>query len=180
MHERRFNGGVDRLRTPERLALLEVEKVIELSSKNITTGRVLDAGTGTGIFAEAFANHGFEVACIDVSDEMLKTAAKYIPQAEFKNAAVERLPFENNSFDLTFMGLVLHEADDRLQALKEAKRVTRQRIAILEWPYEMGLQGPPPDHRIKPEVLKSLLKETGLIDYEIMNLKHLQLLLINL
>jgi methylase of polypeptide subunit release factors len=53
MHERRFRGDPARLRSPERLEQLEVERVVELSLEGITAGSVLDVGTGTGVFAEA-------------------------------------------------------------------------------------------------------------------------------
>jgi len=33
------------------------------------------------------------------------------------------MPFPDGAFDLVFMGLLLHEADDNLAALREAQRV---------------------------------------------------------
>ncbi len=178
MHERRFNGGIERLRSAERIALLEIDKVVSLSVNKISSGSVLDVGTGTGIFAEAFSKLGLDVSCIDVSDDMLEAAAKYLPNAILKKAPVEKIPFNDKAFDLTFLGLVFHEADDQLMALKEVKRVTKQRIAILEWPYKKSEQGPPLDHRIKPETLKSLFKEAGIDEYEVIDLQYLQLFLI--
>jgi hypothetical protein len=48
--ERRFHGEPGRLRSKERLALLEVDRVVSLSIEGLESGRILDAGTGTGIF----------------------------------------------------------------------------------------------------------------------------------
>jgi methylase of polypeptide subunit release factors len=54
-HYRRFHGDPKRLRSPQRVALLEVERVIALSMENLAVKSVLDLGTGTGVFAEAFS-----------------------------------------------------------------------------------------------------------------------------
>ena len=180
MHERRFNGGLDRLRSPERMALLEVNRAVSISIKDITVGKVLDIGTGTGIFAEAFSNLGCDVTGIDVSEEMLTAASNFVPSGKFNKAPAENIPFDDKSFDLTFFGLVLHETDDLLKALLEAKRVTKQRIAILEWPYVKGEQGPPLEHRIKPEIFESLIKDAGFQEYKKNNLQNLELILLKI
>ncbi len=57
-HDRRFQGQADRLRTPDRLVRMEVPRVAALSIDGITVESVLDIGTGTGAFAEAFAAQG--------------------------------------------------------------------------------------------------------------------------
>ncbi|HTZ51502.1 MAG TPA: hypothetical protein VMF68_07580, partial [Spirochaetia bacterium] len=54
-HGHRFHGGVERLRAPERLALMEVPRVVALSLDGGGFASVLDVGTGAGVFAEAFA-----------------------------------------------------------------------------------------------------------------------------
>ena len=55
MHERRFTGDVERLRAPERIARLEVDRVVNLCLEGTRVDNVLDVGTGSGIFAEAFS-----------------------------------------------------------------------------------------------------------------------------
>jgi ubiquinone/menaquinone biosynthesis C-methylase UbiE len=166
MHERRFSGGVDRLRAPERIALLKVKKTVELSLENINAGSMLDVGTGSGLFAGEFAQRGLNIAGIDVSDEMIESARKYVPSGNFKKAPAEELPFPDSSFDLVFMGVVLHEADDLGKALSEAHRVAKKRVAVLEWPYSDGNFGPPLGHRIQPETLDILVKNAGFKGYE--------------
>jgi 2-polyprenyl-3-methyl-5-hydroxy-6-metoxy-1,4-benzoquinol methylase len=66
-NERRFRGEPDSLRSDERLALLEIDRVITLSIEGLGLERVLDVGTGTGVFAEAFAAKGLEVVGIDAN-----------------------------------------------------------------------------------------------------------------
>lgn len=136
MHERRFHGDVARLRSTERLAWLEVDRVVELSLQGATLRRVLDAGTGSGIFAEAFVEDGLEAEGLDANPEMLAAARDLVTNARFQEGTAESLPYPDAAFDLVFMGLIFHETDDRPKTMQEAARVARQRVAILEWKYE--------------------------------------------
>jgi len=172
-HERRFQGQADRLRTPERIALLEVPRVVALSGESLTLKNALDVGTGTGIFAEAFATLGIEVTGIDVNTDLLALARQHVPMAHFEEAPAEKIPFGDQSFDLVFLGHVLHETDNPLGALQEARRVARQRVTILEWPYQQEEKGPPLEHRLKPEVVSDLATEAGFQRVETIHLEHM-------
>ncbi len=59
------------------------------------------------------------------------------------------------------MGLVLHETDDAAQALAEARRVARLRVAVLEWPYRDDEMGPPLAHRLSAEAVPTLRARPG-------------------
>ncbi len=48
MHEKRFEGDMERLRNPERLARLEVDRVVALCLEGTIIKNMLDVGTGTG------------------------------------------------------------------------------------------------------------------------------------
>ncbi|NDJ86942.1 MAG: class I SAM-dependent methyltransferase, partial [Chloroflexi bacterium] len=150
MTERRFAGKIESLHAPERIALLEIERVVDHCLEGITGGSTLDVGTGGGLFAKAFAQRGAQVAGVDISPEMLAAARSFLPEGDFRQAPAEALPFADDSFDLVFMGHVFHEVDDYVKALKEARRVSFNRIAILEWPYREHKHGPPLDHRLQP------------------------------
>ncbi len=172
-HDRRFQGQADRLRAPDRLARMAVPRVAALSMEGITVASVLDIGTGTGVFAEAFAAQGLAVTGIDVNAELLEVARQTVPTAQFKQAPVEQIPFADQSFDLAFLGHVLHEADDPVAALKEARRVARLRVAILEWPYRQEEKGPPLEHRLKPEFVTDLAGHAGFHYVETIHLEHM-------
>ncbi len=174
-HERRFQGEPDRLRAPDRIARMEVPRVAALSTEGITVESVLDIGTGTGVFAEAFAALGIAVTGIDVNADLLTVARQSVPAAQFKQAPVEKIPFAARSFDLAFLGHVLHEADDPLAALKEAHRVARRRVAILEWPYRQEEKGPPLEHRLRPEIVVDLALQAGFQHVETIHLEHMDL-----
>lgn len=173
--QKRYHGGAGRLSAPERLALLDLDAVVRLSLEGATIRSVLDAGTGTGIFAAAFASRGLRVAGLDVNAELLELARAAVPGAEFRAGVVEDLPYEERSFDLVFLGHVLHEADDPLAALREARRVAAARVAVLEWPYRSQEHGPPLAHRLRPERIRQLAEMAGYASVQRLETEHMDL-----
>jgi ubiquinone/menaquinone biosynthesis C-methylase UbiE len=175
MHEKLYDGGVERLRAPERVARLEVERVISLCLEGADLNRVLDVGVGSGLFAEGFVQHGLEVAGVDINPEMIAAAKQFVPRGDFRESTAEVLPYPDDSFDLVFFGLLLHESDEPLKVLQEARRVSRQRICILEWPYQEGEYGPPLAHRLNPIEVTDLVRQAGLAHLESISLTYLVL-----
>ena len=172
MHEKRFEGDINRLRSPERVERLEVERVVGLCLENGQAKNMLDVGVGTALFAEAFARHGLQVAGVDANPEMLPAAAQYVPAGDFRQATAEALPWPDGSFDLVFLGVVLHEADDTLKAIKDARRVARQRVCILEWPYRDGVFGPPLADRLNPDTLADMFQKAGFRKWKLTELSN--------
>ena len=162
MHEKRFEGNIDRLRFPERVERLEVRRVVDLCLENGHFKDVLDVGTGTGLFAEAFAQNGLKVSGVDVNPEMLPAAQGFVPEGDFRLSTAESLPFPDGSFDLVFLGQVLHETDDPAKALREARRVAKKRVGLLEWPYREEEMGPPMAHRLSPSKVGELCRAAGI------------------
>lgn len=175
MHEHRFHGDISRLRNPERLAWLEVDRVVELSLQGGNFQRVLDVGTGSGIFAEAFAKIGMDVEGLDANPDMLAAARDIVTGARFQEGTAESLAHPDASFDLVFMGLLLHETDDHYKAISEAKRVTRRRVAVLEWPYEKQEIGPGLDERLSEQQITELAAQVGLTITGVFRLQSLVL-----
>lgn len=166
MHEKRYAGGVARLRSAERMERLEVSRVASLCLEETPLQSVLDVGAGSGLFAERFAGHGLEVVGLDASHEMVTAARGLVPQAAFLEALAEALPFASGQFDLVFLGLVLHESDDPLAVLREAARVSRHRLCILEWPHRRETSGPPVTDRLSKEDMDRLGAQAGLPRWE--------------
>lgn len=175
MRERRFQAEIERLRSPERLARLELGRVVEACLEAISARSVLDVGSGSGVFAEAFAARGLDVTGIDVNPAMIEAAQRFVPAGHFQAAPAEALPFPDRSFDVVFLGLVFHEVDDAAQTLAEAKRVGRTRLAILEWAYRQEDFGPPLAHWLQPEAIVSLAEAAGFTQIETLALTYLVL-----
>jgi SAM-dependent methyltransferase len=179
-HSRRFHGGAARLRSPERLARMEIPRVVDACLQGLEKPSVLDVGTGAGVFAEAFAPNASRVAGVDPNEELLTVARGFLPNTDFRAGTAESLPFPDSSFDLVFFGVVLHEVDDPAAALAEARRVARMRVAVLEWPYERGESGPPLEHRLEPARIQDLARSAGLGEGCLIKLASLELHLFTL
>ncbi|HVC19771.1 MAG TPA: class I SAM-dependent methyltransferase [Vicinamibacterales bacterium] len=175
MNERRFHGDLDRLRSPERLERMDVPHVVDLCLEGITATQVLDIGSGTGVFAEAFVARGLDTTGIDINPAMVEAGNSLVPGARFMLAPAEAPPFADASFDLVFLGHVLHETDDARGALREARRIARVRVAVLEWPYREEEVGPPLAHRLKAEDVEALAREAGFTAVETLPLSHMVL-----
>ncbi len=182
-HERghRYGRGPEFLRSPGRLALLEVPAVVAASIEGLAVASVLDVGTGTGVFAEAFAAPpgagaaARAVTGLDPNTELLGHARALVPGARFVEGVAEKLPFEDASFDLVFLGHVLHETDHPEKALSEAHRVARLRVVILEWPFLDEEHGPPLAHRLQPEAILELARRAGFSRTTRRTLSHMEL-----
>lgn len=166
---------IERLRSPERIQHLEIERVVQLTLENSSFTSVIDIGTGSGIFAEAFAKQGLTVAGVDANPEMLAAARSYLPNADFRQAVAEAIPFPDGAFDLAFMGLVLHETDDLPKAMQEASRVCRARLIVLEWPFKQQDFGPGMEERLESSQVLNLAKQAGFLEGELISLEHLVL-----
>jgi SAM-dependent methyltransferase len=89
--------------------------------------RVLDAGCGPGLYAEALVAGGAEVVAVDGSAAMVELARERLgASAQVLHADLgEPLPFASSEFDLVVCALVIHHLDDRGACLREFFRVLR-------------------------------------------------------
>jgi len=173
MHEKRYDEKIEKLRSPARVNMLDVKRVVQLAQEKFHPGSVLDVGTGTGIFAEAFANDGLVVTGVDVNPLMIESAREFVPGARFIQAPAEAIPEADNSFDLVFLGHVLHETDDPVQALREARRIARRGVVVLEWPYLEETVGPPLSHRLHVEDVCKMAHTAGFQGFGLIHLTHM-------
>lgn len=89
---------------------------------------VLEIGCGTAHFAAALAADGFRAAGTDPEPAMLAVARGRVPVA---CADGRRLPFRDGAFDGAALVCVLEFVDDPVTLLLEARRVARERVAVL-------------------------------------------------
>ncbi|MGH9601456.1 MAG: class I SAM-dependent methyltransferase [Terriglobales bacterium] len=101
---------------------------------------LLDAGCGVGSHLMRFAHKGFQCTGVDISETVLESAKQNVAQnhleaqARFSCEALEKLSFQDASFDLVHCRGVLMHIPDWKRALAELVRVLKPggRIAILE------------------------------------------------
>ena len=96
--------------------------------------QILDLGAGEGYVGACLheAGHG-QVALADVVD-MNRTS---LPHITFDG---QSLPFEDDSFDVTFLYFVLHHASDPVRVVEEALRVSTGGVIIVESTVSSTLQ----------------------------------------
>lgn len=93
--------------------------------------RALDAGCGTGRQAKLLSDLGAAVTGIDATQEMLDIAAEKVPDGEFRQAMLDALPFDDDSFDLAIASLAICHLDEPAPALAELARCVRPGGSIL-------------------------------------------------
>jgi ubiquinone/menaquinone biosynthesis C-methylase UbiE len=128
--EQQFSPVADNYRTSSVHAggedLTQIVLVAALSGREY----VLDAGSGAGHTALAFAPHAAHVVTVDLSNAMLAQGARQAQERglhniEFRQADVESLPFADQSFDLIVSRYSAHHWPHPQQALGEFRRLLR-------------------------------------------------------
>lgn len=91
---------------------------------------ILDVGAGTGRYSVALANEGYDVSAVELVKHNLGVLkAKGSTVKAYQGNATNLKKFRDESFDLTLVfGPMyhLHEFNDKVKALSEAKRVTKK------------------------------------------------------
>ncbi|MGW0229956.1 class I SAM-dependent methyltransferase [Actinopolymorpha singaporensis] len=101
------------------------EPVVRPLLDALKLGRVLDAACGTGRHSHYLAELGHEVVGVDSSPEMLARARAKVPAGEFREAALDELPFPDGSFDSLVCTLALTYQPRLEPTLAEFARVLR-------------------------------------------------------
>lgn len=118
--------------TPEGRYADTLEKALFLRLIQPKFGQsLLDIGCGTGNNLAFFKKLGLKAIGIDNSKPMLDIAAKKLgTEAELHLGRAEKLPFDNDSFDIVTLITVLEFAPDPIKMLKEAARVARAQVYL--------------------------------------------------
>ncbi len=114
--------------TPVGKAVLGYEKELILDLLCPGPGeRILDAGSGTGIFTREFLDRGADVVGLDISWAMLRRAMEKDEAfaRRMVTADMASLPFADGVFDKTVSVTALEFIGDEKRAVAELFRVTR-------------------------------------------------------
>ncbi len=124
---REVAGSWDQIR-----ALHVDEDVVEAAIQDFLVDEshdtLLDIGTGTGRMLQLLGGRVREAVGVDQSHDMLAVARTNLSDPEYRNCNVRQadmyqLPFNDRSFDLVILHMVLHFADEPGDAIREAARV---------------------------------------------------------
>jgi len=105
------------------------QRIDDIGDFVTATDRVLDVGCGNGQFGEAIAKRLKADVC---GVELVDYANANIPITFFDGV---HLPFEDDSFDVIIMAMVLHHVEHQEELIDEAIRCSRRGLVIYEDTY---------------------------------------------
>lgn len=105
-----------------------ITSLANLALPHIKNGdKVLDLGAGSAKVAEYILERkDINLTLLDVTNEFNET--------DFKIQIYdgEKIPYKSNSFDCVLVITILHHCDNPGQVLKEAARISRDRVLVIE------------------------------------------------
>lgn len=106
-----------------------LEETVKETGKERSQIRILDIGAGTGRYSIPLAEEGYDVSAVELVKHNLGRLKQKCSQVKaYQGNALKLKKFENETFDLALLfGPMyhLHGEDQKLKALKEAKRVLK-------------------------------------------------------
>jgi demethylmenaquinone methyltransferase/2-methoxy-6-polyprenyl-1,4-benzoquinol methylase len=102
--------------------------------------KILDIAAGTGSSSRPLVDKGAEVTALDFSYGMIEQGRKQNKNINFVQGDALKLPFEDNSFDVTTISFGLRNTSNTDKALEEALRVTKDggRIVVAEFSHPVN------------------------------------------
>ena len=100
--------------------------------------RFLDVGCGGGGASLLAAKLDAKITGLDASEYLINIARQRVPDGDFRVGDIENLPYDDNSFDVSFSSLTLMFSDNPSIAIQEMKRVTVSSGSIV-----VGIPGAP-------------------------------------
>jgi len=92
--------------------------------------KILEAGCGFGSNSRILNREsGFEVHCIDISEEAINKVKEEIPRAYVGD--IVKMPFKNDSFDIVFSAGVIEHFRDDTEVVNELYRITNKNGLII-------------------------------------------------
>jgi len=107
----------------------EYLKIIE----ELNPKSVLDVGCGMGLDYEMYKsnNSNIKYCGVDACNGFIKENKKNHPEADFRVARAQELPFEDESFDLVTCRGVLEHLDSPEEAIGEIARVSKGDVVLI-------------------------------------------------
>ncbi|MBL7138874.1 MAG: bifunctional demethylmenaquinone methyltransferase/2-methoxy-6-polyprenyl-1,4-benzoquinol methylase UbiE [Bacteroidales bacterium] len=109
-----------------------VREIWKRFNERLTSLRILDVATGTGDLAIAVSKlHPARIDGIDISPSMMEVGQRKIDSKGltdmilFREGEAERIPFEENNFDVVMVAFGVRNFEELKSGLKEMKRVMK-------------------------------------------------------
>ena len=132
--------------------------------RRVLAGRprsLLDVGAGRGAFLKGVKSDINRLVGLEPNTELVETLQGH--GIEAVHGSAERLPFQDHEFDVVVFSYSPHHLSDWAAALKEAMRVARHSIEILDSWYDDGV----PDQRVAHSLdrwCKEIFRRGGMVN----------------
>lgn len=179
-------ANLDKLLNPERVAPYTAASFVKEFCGLKENMVFLDVGAGAGFFTKPAVDivcpvgpgKGGRVIVVDTEPVMIseindriKSPCLTIIQSDEYNFKVE-----NEIADVILIAFLIHEVEDKVRFLNEAKDKTKTGgfVIVADWEKIDEDQGPPFDHRVSMEESEEFIKEVGLdiIESKMINKSH--------
>ena len=107
----------------------------ELLTQSLSLSSVLDIGCAEGFVLSRIQKQGMRCVGIDCDGSALSRGKGLHPSLEFYEGYAEKLPFEDNAFDMVVCMEVLEHVKDPVLVLQEIRRVSAKWV-LLSVPHE--------------------------------------------
>jgi len=104
-----------------------------LSKNHIKAEKLIDIGGGTGEFTKQIANcvRASRVFIVDISREALSEASKHGFETLLLDASKDKLPFQDQFFDMVSMVETIEHLIDPDHAIKECERILKEGFFLI-------------------------------------------------
>lgn len=128
--EKHYNKHPEDLRLQRRHGIVEFETTMHHLQRFLRPdSSILDIGAGTGRYTSALMKNGYDVKAVELVRRNIEVFLKREPSANVVQGDARCMPFiPDNSADITLLlGPLYHLIgdDEKLKALKEARRITK-------------------------------------------------------
>ncbi|MCS6956976.1 MAG: class I SAM-dependent methyltransferase [Aquificaceae bacterium] len=115
-----------------------------------------DIGCGPGYFTLPLAERVKKVYAIDSSEFMLqrckeRTQAVGLERVEYLQCTEDKIPLGDKEVDHSLLANLFHELLNPEAFMREVKRITRERIILIDWHPIPSPAGPPIEERVPEE-----------------------------
>lgn len=157
---------IDRLEADDRYRWCSGEELLTQVAPD-EEATIADLGSGTGFYTDVVAPHAGTVYAVDVQPAMHDRYRQngLPPNVRPVNAAVETLPFDDDTLDGAFSTMTYHEFSGA-DVVAELARVLRPggRLVTVDWTkHGAGRRGPPLEERHDLGHAVSALQEAGFV-----------------
>ena len=109
-----------------------INKTLNFLPKN---PKILDVACGSGDMIEEWKKYSKNIIGVDPSKGMLEIAKKRFPEIKFYQGYAQKLPFDNNSFDVVSISFGIRNVVEIEKAIDEFARILKKEgiLLILEF-----------------------------------------------